>query len=145
MTTVLNYSLIALLFLAWVGLFAVKDASRQAAGEAADLERQIRAEEERVQMLMTDWAIVNEPGYLQALAQTHLGMRSLATNQIVTMSALPPVPIGEDRAPRTGTFLATARGYQQFPPTRGTAIPRAEPADEFAGWARPRLRPAQER
>jgi len=139
MTTVLNYGLIALLFVAWIGLFTVKDAARETAARVGALEHQFAQEEERVEALMTDWAILNEPGYLQDLAQMHLGLEATSSNQIVTMSALPPVPLTDTQDPATGTFLASARNYQQIPSARA---PRVDP---YVDWARPALRPQGER
>lgn len=137
MNTALNYGLVALLFVAWIGLFAVKDAARESARAAADLERQIAEEQETVESLMTDWAILNEPSYLQSLAQTQLGMSTTDARQIVTMSALPPVPLGDTREPSSsGTFLASARGYYQIP--GAPAHPRVDP---YAHMPHPVLRP----
>lgn len=139
MTPVLNYSLIALLFVAWVGLFTVKDAARDAARNAAELEQQIAAERDSVESLMTDWAILNEPSYLQNLAQTQLGMSATDARQIVTMSALPPVPLNDTREPSSsGTFLASARGYYQYPSANGITARRVDP---YANWPHPLLRP----
>jgi len=135
MTTVLNYGLIALMFIAWIGLFTVKDAARDTAARASELGHQIAREEERIETLMTDWAILNEPGYLQDLAQIHLGLEATSSNQIVTMSALPPVPLTDTQDPTTGTFLASARNYQQIPSAQA---PRVDP---YTDWARPALRP----
>ena len=138
MNPVLNYGLVALLFVTWLGLFTVKDAARDAAREAATLERQIAEEEERVESLMTDWAILNEPQYLQNLAQTQLAMRATEARQIVTMSALPPVPLNDTREPSSsGTFLASARGYYQYP---GAPIVTRR-TDPYAAMPRPLLRP----
>lgn len=144
MTTALNYCLIALLFLAWIGLFAIKDATREATARVSVLERQIDAEEEAISTLMTDWAILNEPGYLQRLAQTQLGMGTMAPRQIVSMSALPPVPLGDYRDRAGGTFLASARGYQQFPSAQSFPSRREMIGVEHraAGWVRPLPRPA---
>jgi len=135
MTTVLNYGLIALMFIAWIGLFTVKDAARDTAAHASELGHQIAQEEERIETLMTDWAILNEPGYLQGLAQIHLGLEATSSNQIVTMSALPPVPLTDTQDPTTGTFLASARNYQQIPSAQASRV------DPYADWARPALRP----
>jgi cell division protein FtsL len=136
MTPVLNYGLVALLFVAWIGLFAVKDSAREAAQQVADLNQQIESEQARIEDLQTDWAILNEPGYLQSLAQSQLGLEATASNQIVTMSALPPVPLDDTREPGSqGTFLASARGYYQYP---SSAAPRTDP---YADWAHPLLRP----
>jgi len=135
--TVLNYSLVAVLFVAWIGLFTVKDAARVSARHAADLERQIAEEQEAVESLMTDWAILNEPSYLQSLAQTQLGLSATDASQIVTMSALPPVPLNDSREPSAnGTFLASARGYYQHP---GGPVPRR--ADPYIQMPHPLLRP----
>ncbi len=141
MTTVFNYTLIVMLFLAWVGLFAVKDASREAGMRVSALEQEIQQEEAAIGSLRTDWAILNEPGYLQALAQSYLGLGTITPQQIVTMTALPPVPLHDRRTPSTGTFYASARGFQQFPSTRGGTMRTAPRPDPFTSWAHPALRP----
>lgn len=141
MTLWLNYGLVALLFVAWVGLFTVKDAARDAGREVDRLEREITHEEARIDALMTDWAILNEPSYLQDLAQMHLGLQATDARQIVTMSALPPVPLEDREDPGAGgTFFASARGYQQLP--SAAAAPRSRP---YTDWVSPEIRPSRGR
>lgn len=145
MTTVLNYGLIVALFLAWVGLFAVKDASREAASQIVMLDREIARNEEAIGILATDWAILNEPGYLQSLAEAHLGLSTMSPNQIVTLAALPQISLIEPSAQNTGVQFAQARGYRQFSSSRGTAIRVALSANNpYADWAHPALRPEVE-
>ncbi len=129
-----------MLFLAWVGLFSVKDAGRDAAARVNTLEQEIDREQATIRTLRTDWAILNEPGYLQALAQAYLGLGTIAPRQIVTMVALPPVPLHDRRAPGTGTFFASARGFQQLPFPHGARMRSARP-DPYQEWAHPVLRP----
>ncbi len=138
MTSLLNYGLVAVLFVAWIGLFTVKDMARDTAAEAEELERRIALEDARLGELMTDWAIRNEPAYLQRLAQLHLGLQATHPSQIVTMSALPPVPLDEREDPSPGTFFAAARNYRPLPQARRTD-PYTNP---FANMPRPVPRPS---
>lgn len=158
MTTMVNYGLMVALFMAWVGLFAVKDASREAGMQVHALEQQIQDEEAAIQNLATDWAILNEPSYLQGLARNHLALNSMAPQQIVSMAALPPVPLHDMAPTNSGTFLASApvgrtpsnRRVGAFMQTRvappaqlSDAVPHAN-VFPHASQVRPTLRPANE-
>ncbi len=144
MTTMLNYGLIVTLFVCWIGLFAVKDKSRDASLRIVELSREINAQEEAIRSLRTDWAILNEPSYLQTLAQTHLALGTISSEQIVTMVALPAVPLHDRRPSNGGTFYASAPVSSSYSSDRlgafmQTRAPRDTP-DENPG--RPVLRPA---
>jgi len=143
MTTMINYGLMVALFMAWVGLFAVKDATREAAKQVQELEEQIEQEQTAIRTLMTDWAILNEPSYLQGLAQTHLALGTMAPQQIVTMAALPPVPLHDRRSTNGGTFFASAPMGSTYSTDREGAFmhTRAAPPRQLISATRPSLRP----
>lgn len=149
MTTMLNYGLIVTLFVCWIGLFAVKDTSRDASMRIAELSHEIEAEEAAIRSLRTDWAILNEPSYLQGLARTHLALGSIAPAQIVTMLGLPGVPLHDRRPSNGGTFYASApvgSSYSAdrlgaFMNTRASGIPVSSQANPYTDLARPALRP----
>jgi len=130
----LNYILVGLLFVAWIGLFSVKDAARETNARAADLERTVSLEHGRIDDLMTEWAILNQPAYLQRLAQVNLGLNATDPRQIVTMSALPPVMLEAPTDTSSGTFFASVEGYLQMPQAR-------ERHDPYADMPRPMVRP----
>lgn len=150
---VLNYMLIGVLFASWVALFALKDFTRDTDRRIAQLEAQIEREEDAIRDLMTDWAVLNEPGYLQQLAETHLGLDALAPNQIVTMAALPMTPLDAEPAP-FGTYLASvpasagrARNAPDTVLVDADVLNQHAPAFEveYVNWARPALNPTGER
>lgn len=145
MMSTVNYVLVGILFASWVALFALKDFTADSEARAEDLQAQIIAEQNEIRTLMTDWAVLNEPGYLQDLARMHLGLGTLSSGQIVRMTALPMAPLDGRRAER-GTMQASALGNVQFPGgmLSSPRLDRIAAAEAFAAWPQPSIRPTLE-
>ncbi len=145
MMSTVNYMLMGVLFASWVGLFALKDFAHDKEARAVELQQEIVAEQNAIRNLMTDWAVLNEPGYLQELARVHLGLGTLSSNQIVRMTALPMAPL-DMRRMETGTMRARSDRGIQYPSAMLSSprLDRIEAAQPFADWPRPTIRPMLE-
>ncbi len=142
MMSTVNYVLMGLLFVSWVSLFSLKDITSDSRQRVAVLQGEIIAEQDAIRGLMNDWAVLNEPGYLQDLAHLHLGLNTLSSNQIVRMAALPMAPFaapGRD----SGTMRTAAQGMVQFPAMsfHSPRLDRIEAAEPYMHWPQPSLRP----
>ena len=81
---------------------------------------------ERTRMLRADWALVNDPERLQALATQYLTLQPMQPSQLLTMDRLaaalpPPVPFGAAPAP------SPAKAAPALDPTQGLPMAEAIP------------------
>ena len=85
-------SLLALLALAAVstGLYKLKYRVQHLDAQAIALQKQILAEREAIRLLDADWAYLNQPDRLQALAARHLALVPADPKQYVGIEAVPP-------------------------------------------------------
>jgi hypothetical protein len=92
-------SLIALLCLAGVSgaLYKLKYKVQALDREAVALQRQILAEREAIRLLDADWAYLNQPDRLQALAERHLTLAPINPRQFAMISTIPArmIPLGD--------------------------------------------------
>ena len=75
------------------------------------LNRQILADQEAIQVLKAEWSFLNQPQRIEEVARTHLGLEPLTVKQITRVASLPmksqplPAPNGPRRpasdAPQT--------------------------------------------
>ena len=101
----------------------------------------IDAARDRTRMLRADWALVNDPERLQALANQYLTLQPMQPSQLLTMdqlaAALPPaVPFSDHPAvtvPASGTGVA--KPAPVVDPTQG--LPMAEAAPQVLPHTRP--------
>lgn len=91
-------------------LFHIKHQVVDAEVELAKLTRAIDAEEETLHVLEAEWAYLNEPKRLQALAEKYLNMAPAAPGQMVTLTSV----IGQVMSP---SILATHGGGDTIEPT----------------------------
>jgi cell division protein FtsL len=73
-----------LLALAGAGLFHVKYQVAQLADELKEVQKQKRAITAHLHLLQAEWACLNEPSRLEALAQKYLSLAPLTTAQIMS-------------------------------------------------------------
>lgn len=118
-----------------VGVYQMKHQMLAQESVVQTLNRQIVEEQRAIHVLRAEWAYLNQPQRLQALAQRHLDMRQLAPGQIgrtadlprrptdPSVASAPPGVPGSDQSARPSLRAAAAQPV----PSPGRA-PRAEPA-----------------
>ncbi len=74
------------------GLFQLKYAVQDREDELARLNRDLIASEESIHVLHAEWSYLNRPERLAALAEKHLGLRSMEARQIGSVAILPQRP-----------------------------------------------------
>jgi cell division protein FtsL len=89
MTTKLGLVSLSIAVVAACALFAMKDQVRRLEGELRDLRQAIEGEEDAIDRLETEWAILNHPGRIARLAAAHLGLQPAKPTQIVRIDDLP--------------------------------------------------------
>jgi hypothetical protein len=100
---------------------------------------------DRTRMLRADWALMNDPERLQALATQYLQLQPMAPSQLMTMdqlaAALPaPIPPGSRPAPASTTAPDTSKTAPAIDPAQGMpmaaaaprVLPHTHPAPEVA-------------
>jgi hypothetical protein len=85
---------------------------------------------DRTRMLRADWALVNDPERLQALASQYLTLQPMQPSQLLTMDQLaaalpPPVPLAAAPAPEAAKPAPTA--IPTMDPTHGLPMAEAAP------------------
>jgi cell division protein FtsL len=71
----------------------------------AAVNRQIVQEQENIRVLDAEWAYLNQPSRLEALAHKYLGMAHTTAVQIVTLDQVPNKPV----VPQTAAVQAAAK------------------------------------
>jgi cell division protein FtsL len=100
MMRVLNICLIGALVLAAADVYTIKFESARQAQHVAKLRLEIRRERDAVAVLRAEWAKLDNPARIQALARRHLQLRAAEARQIDPLDNLPErppdrVPVGE--------------------------------------------------
>ncbi len=85
----LTLAAIGLLALMSVALFQLKYEVRGLEEELRDLDGQLGAGQEAVQVLKAEWSFLNRPDRLQALAETHLDLQPVAALQVGALYRIP--------------------------------------------------------
>jgi cell division protein FtsL len=83
---------VAALVTAAVHVYKLKFESTLQAERLAKLGVEIRHERDRIAALRAEWAQLDNPARIQALAQRHLGLRPIDPTQIETLDHLPERP-----------------------------------------------------
>jgi hypothetical protein len=129
-------------------LYTEKHSAEMLDRQIAHVIRAKEAARQRTGLLRADWALLNEPGRLQAMADQYLALKPMAPNQFVQMADLGahlPAPVAQ---PQPGTTDDTATDAAQDVAADAPANPaqaadvalKAAPADP--GIADTQSRPA---
>ncbi len=89
MTVKLGLASLSIAVLAACALFAMKDQVRRLEGELHDLRAAVRDEEDAIDRLETEWAVLNHPGRIARLAAAHVGLQPAQPGQIVRIDDIP--------------------------------------------------------
>lgn len=89
MIRILNLLLVVGVIALSIGLYDVKYRAQRAERQADKLERQIAREKEAIKVLRAEWAHLNEPERLQALAKRYTGLRPVSPGQIGKFEDVP--------------------------------------------------------
>lgn len=134
-------TLLALVMLAGVSsaLYKLKYKVQTLDREALALQRQILAEREAIRLLEADWAYLNQPERLQALAERHLTLGPIDPRQFVTVDAIPArlVPLPETPLNPSAKPAPGAKGAPLPPPAPTPALVAARGAGAAPGAAEP--------
>lgn len=131
MMRILNTIVVAALIVAAVIVYRVKYEATRHAEQVAKIRLEIAREREAIAELRAQWANLNSPDRLQALAERHLSLKPLAINQMHDLSNLPEKPV-IDPDPIGSMLEAMANGGE--PSTTGTVrgaptpMPQPRPA-----------------
>ena len=77
--------------------YTIKHRAENTLAGIRDLDRQIRYEEDTIDLLKADWSLLKQPSRLQTLTETYkedLGLQDLDPNQIGEASEIPERPLG---------------------------------------------------
>jgi cell division protein FtsL len=123
----LNFCLVILLALAAAYVYEIKFDATLRASRVAEMRSEVRRERDAIAALRAEWARLENPSRLEALARRHLSLRPAELWQLDSLDNLPERPL--DRAP-SAADEATA--------SVGTDSDAAAPSDGSARarWAR---------
>lgn len=82
--------------------FGIKHQAEQKAEKITRLEREVRLEEETIELLKADWSLLNQPHRLQGLVERHgaeLELVPVEPQQIIGAPDLPIKPVPMDSLP----------------------------------------------
>ncbi|MEM6616370.1 MAG: cell division protein FtsL [Pseudomonadota bacterium] len=82
--TTLSFSIAVL---AAIGLYKVKIEARELAKDVRQIERDIAKTEEAISMLQAEWSVLNDPVRIQRLAEDHLGLKPMSSDQIMIVTS----------------------------------------------------------
>ena len=71
-----------------VGLFHLKYKVAEQERHLAKISQEVYQTDESIHLLQAEWSYLNEPGRLQKLAETHLGLSTSETVQLVTFQQI---------------------------------------------------------
>ncbi|MCC0029970.1 MAG: hypothetical protein H6891_06815 [Brucellaceae bacterium] len=77
--------------------YTIKHRAENTLAGIRDLDRQIRYEQDTIDLLKADWSLLKQPSRLQTLTETYkedLGLQDLDPNQIGEASEIPERPLG---------------------------------------------------
>ena len=122
------FTCVCLIMAAGSGLYLYQVKQRAFALDASlrSTFHEIDVARERTRMLRADWALVNDPERLQALASQYLKLQPMQPSQLLTMDQLaaalpPPVPFSATPAPAVG------KPEPVLDPTHGMPMAEAAP------------------
>jgi cell division protein FtsL len=107
---------VAALVVAAVNVYTIKYESAARAEQVAKLAAEIKHERETIAALRAEWALLDNPARIQALAHRHLALKMLDPAQIEHLDRLPerpPMPLG----PQSDAIAAIIDGLEGDLPT----------------------------
>jgi cell division protein FtsL len=126
----LHLIVVASLVAAAIHVYKIKFESTLQAERVAKLGAEIRRERDRITALRAEWAQLDNPARIQALAQRHLALKPIDPSQIEPLDHLPERP-AHDTAPadqialdRPGTATETPTGSVRAPAAPTAGAPR---------------------
>ena len=119
---------VAALVVAAVHVYKIKFESTLQAERLAKLGVEIHRERDRISALRAEWAQLDSPARIQALAQRHLALRQIDPTQIEPLDHLPERPAPEP-APAPSDLIALDRpGTVAVDPPTGSVPAPGQPA-----------------
>jgi cell division protein FtsL len=126
----LHLIVVASLVAAAIHVYKIKFESTLQAERVAKLGAEIRRERDRITALRAEWAQLDNPARIQALAQRHLALRPIDPSQIEPLDHLPERPAPE-AAPadqialdRPGAAIEAPTGSVRAPSAPTAGAPR---------------------
>jgi len=120
---------VAALVVAAVHVYKIKFESTLQAERLAKLGVEIRSERDRIGALRAEWAQLDSPARIQALAHRHLQLRQIDPAQIEPLDHLPerpePPPAAPEPVPSPSDLIALGRPGAAEPPTGSVPAPTA--------------------
>jgi cell division protein FtsL len=113
---------VAALVVAAVNVYTIKYESAVRAEQVAKLAGEIKHERETIAALRAEWALLDNPERIQALAHRHLPLKMLDPAQIEHLDRLPerpPMPLG----PQSDAIAAIIDGLEGDLPAGAAAGP----------------------
>ncbi|WP_040565990.1 cell division protein FtsL [Magnetospirillum molischianum] len=125
-----------------VGLFLIKHEVKDQERRLNALNTEIRSNQESVHVLRAEWAYLNDPTRLRALAERHLGMRPVQPTQMASLDV-----VLRDGLPAPVTKVADSRAKPAAAKTGPTLVRTAasRPAERPAPRPIPAAPPPQPR
>jgi cell division protein FtsL len=111
---------VAALVVAAVNVYTIKYESAVRAEQVAKLAAEIKHERETIAALRAEWALLDNPERIQALARRHLALKMLDPAQIERLDRLPerpPMPL----VPQSDAIAAIIDGLEEDLPTGAAA------------------------
>jgi hypothetical protein len=109
----LNIFLIFVSVAMLAGVYALKFSIEGTASERTALAAQIEDQEGQLSLLKADWAVLNQPGYIDPIVKRHqaeLAIAPVQQEQFGSFTALPMRPAKPDTAAMDALFAAISEG-----------------------------------
>jgi cell division protein FtsL len=111
---------VAALVVAAVNVYTIKYESAVRAEQVAKLAAEIKHERETIAALRAEWALLDNPERIEALARRHLALKMLDPAQIEHLDRLPERPPMR-LVPQSDAIAAMIDGLEGDPPTGAAA------------------------
>lgn len=76
-----------------VGIYTIEQQVETYRSELIGLNKQLREDKERSHILQAEWSYLTHPDRIKHMAETHLGMTTLATSQVRDIDVVPVRPV----------------------------------------------------
>lgn len=109
----LNIFLICTSIVMLVGVYMLKFSIEGTAAERTELQAHISEQEDDLTTLKADWAVLNQPAYVEPIVRRHeaeLGVSQVQQEQFGSFADLPMRPAKPDTAAMDALFLAIDAG-----------------------------------